>query len=154
VAASYAIEASPRAGGLVGGYNSVQVGVPVGDVMAGGAVELALFGSDVEVHPPNAAMHVIAIATTADEHSDRGGGRERHPSDERLAPGCAGVVTPSSMQPSGSGFPSLRLGVSGSGQQDEAVLRAVCELFGDLGEWLGSSLGAGQQDSAFGRAYQ
>jgi len=33
-------------------------------------------------------------------------------------------------------------------------VRAVCELLGDLGEWLGSSLGAGHQDGALGRAYQ
>jgi hypothetical protein len=105
VAGSYAIEASPRAGGLVGEYNSVQAGVPAGDVVVAGVVTLALFAAGVEVHPPNAAMHRTAIAKTAGEHSDRGVGCERHPSDERLAPGCAGEATPSSMQSSRSRFP-------------------------------------------------
>lgn len=102
MAGSYAIEASPRAGGLVAGYNSVQVGVPVVVV---GVVTLALFGTGAEAHPPNAAMHKIAIAKTVGEHSDRGAGCERHPSDGRLAPGCAAVVTPSSMQSNRSRFP-------------------------------------------------
>ena len=105
MAGSYAIEASPRAGGLVGGYNSVQVGVLVGDVVMVGVVTLALFGSGVEVHPPDAAMHRIAIAKTACQHSDRGAGCEQHPSDERPALGCAGVITPSSTQSSRSRFP-------------------------------------------------
>ena len=105
MAGSYAIEASPRAGGLVGGYNSVQLGVPVGDVVVAGVVTLALFGAGVEVHPPDAAMHRIAIAKTACQHSDRGVGCEQHPSDERPALGCAGVITPSSTQSSRSRFP-------------------------------------------------
>ena len=99
MAGSYAIEASLRAGGLAGGYNSVQVGVPVGDVVVAGVVTLALFGAGVEVHPPDAAMHRIAIARTACQHSDRGAGCERHPPDERPALGCAAVITPSSTRP-------------------------------------------------------
>jgi hypothetical protein len=105
VAGSYAIDASPRARGLLGGYNSVQVEVPAGDVVVVGVVTPALFGAGVEVHPPDAAMHRIAIAKTACEHSDRGVGCERHPSDERLALGCAGVVTPFPTQSSRSRFP-------------------------------------------------
>ena len=44
VAGSYAIEAPPRAGGLAGECNSVQVRVPAGDVVVAGIVILALFG--------------------------------------------------------------------------------------------------------------
>jgi hypothetical protein len=78
VAGSYAIEAPVRAGGLAGGCNAVQAGVSAGDVVAAGAVALAL-GTGAEVHPPDAAMHTIAAsARTAREHSNREPGSERH----------------------------------------------------------------------------
>jgi hypothetical protein len=108
VAASYAIEAAPRAGGLAGGYNSVHAGVPAGDVVAAAVVRPAIFGAGAEVHPPDAAMHRITIATTVCEHSDRVAGRGRHPCDERPILVCVEVVTSSSRQSSHSRFAGKR----------------------------------------------